>query len=334
MCDFMLSSMMPDTATARALLRENGIIVGEEHILPVPEGTINTTFRILRGQEPPLYLRIAPGDAEVEASPGWMTAHGLRREMTVIGMLEPLEHLLPRMVHADWSRELIDRDWVLQTQVPGIPWPELRPELTVDEDRDLWRQLGEITRTIHAVRGAEFGPPEEGYGHGRWSELVRWDVTGFQVDAHRFGIESDAFQRLTMLVNGSVDDLDEVTEPRLVHSDLHDRHVFVRRDDRGAPVISGLIDLEFARFADPYSESIFVMQGLSEGDGEEFAAFCDGYGCEPPARGSEHRSLIYQLTALGWIVMDLHRRGDDERIPEVLERMVVKLDEAERNVHL
>jgi aminoglycoside phosphotransferase (APT) family kinase protein len=308
--------------------------VAEDHILPVPEGTINTTFRILRGQEPPLYLRIAPGDAEVEAGPGWMTAHGLRREMAVIGLLEPLVHLLPRMVHADWSRDLIDRDWVLQTEVPGVPWPDLRPELTPDEDRDLWRQLGEIARTIHGVAGAEFGPPEEGYGHGRWSELVRWDVTGFQVDAQRFGIDPDPFQRLTMLVNGSVDELDDVTEPRLIHSDLHDRHVFIRRDDGGAPVISGLIDLEFARFADPYSESIIVMQEMGEGSGEEFVAFCEGYGCEPPTRGAGLRSLIYQLTALGWTVMDLHRLGEDDRIPETLERMVAMLDEAERQAHL
>jgi Ser/Thr protein kinase RdoA (MazF antagonist) len=330
----MSSSMMPDSGTVRELLRENGMIVAEDHIVPIPEGSINATFKILRGKEPPLYLRIAPGDADVEEGPVWMTSHGLRRESAVFGMLEPLAELLPRTVRADWSRELIDRDWVLQTQVPGAPWPEIRPELTADEERDLWRQLGAVTRTIHSVRGAEFGPPEEGYGHGRWSELVRWDVTGLQVDAKRFGLDEDPFHRLTALVNGSVEELDHVTEPRLIHSDLHDHHIFVRRGNDDEPVISGLIDMEFARFADPYSESIFVMHETEDDVSEQFASFCQGYGCEPPTRTARRRSLIYQLTALGWNVMDLHRRGQEERLPEALELMVTTLDEAERTTYL
>ena len=64
----MSSSMMPDTRTARALLHEIGMVVAEEHIEPVQAGSINTTFRVLQGKEPPLFLRIAPSDAEVDAA--------------------------------------------------------------------------------------------------------------------------------------------------------------------------------------------------------------------------------------------------------------------------
>src|SRR5690606_28231701 len=112
----MTSSILPDVDTARALLREIGIIAGPEQVVPMPGGTINTTFRIAQGKESPLYLRIAPDDDEVEAGPGWLSAHGLRREAAAIGMLDAISELLPRTVHADWSRELINRDWVLQTE--------------------------------------------------------------------------------------------------------------------------------------------------------------------------------------------------------------------------
>lgn len=320
---------MPNVDTARALLREIGIIAGPEQVVLVPGGTINTTFRIAQGREAPLYLRIAPGDEEVEGGPSWMTAHGLRREAAVIGMLDELSALMPRTVHADWSRELIDRDWVLQTAVPGRPWSEVRDDLTTEDDEHLWRQLGTITRQIHSVEGTEFGPPEDGYGQGAWSDLVRWDVTGFQVDAHRFDIDEDPFRRLTAVVNESVHILDMVTEPRLIHSDLHPRHIFVEQEEVGEVRISGVIDLEFARFADPYSESVFVMDALAGNRDPGMAAFCDGYGCEAPDRASSLRSLIYQLTSLGWVVMDLHRKGQRDAIPDVLARMTGLLDRAE-----
>lgn len=325
----MTSSIMPDADTARALLREVGIIAGPEQVVMVPGGTINTTFRVEQGREAPLYLRIAPGDQEIEAGPSWMTPHGLRREAEVIGMLAEVSALLPRTVHADWTRELIDRDWVLQTEVPGRPWSEVRDGLPPEQDEHLWRQLGTITRKIHSVAGGAFGPPEDGFGHDAWSDLVRWDVTGFQVDAKRFGIDEDPFRRLTAMVNEEVYVLDQVTEPSLIHSDLDPRHIFVERSEAGDLEISGIIDLEFARFADPYSESIFVMEALSGGSDPGMAAFCETYGCDAPDRSSSMRSVIYQLTALGWVVMDLHRRGRIDAIPDVLVRMTGLLDRAE-----
>lgn len=325
----MSSSMMPDTRTARALLHEIGMVVAEDHIEPVQSGSINTTFRVLQGKEPPLYLRIAPSDVEVDAGPGWMTAHGLRQEQTAIGMMEPLRDILPRTVHSDWSRAVINRDWVVQTQVRGTPWTEIRHELTPEEDLALWRQLGGILRTMHAIRGAEFGPPVEGFGRASLSDLVRWDVTGLLVDAQRFDIDPDPFQRLVELVNHSVKILDEVAEARLIHSDLQQHHVFVRRTSGGAMEIAGLIDLEFARFSDPGAESVFVTYEL-EGDPEgTLAAFCEGYECYSPSHNDRIRLAIHALTALGWVATDLHRVGEQERIPDVLQAMNERLDREE-----
>lgn len=326
----MSASMMPDTDTARALLREIGIVVAEDHIVPTTGGTVNASFRVLQGKEPSLFLRIAPSDAEVDAGPSWISSHGLRRELVAIQMLEPYVPVLPRTVHTDWSRRLIDRDWVVQTEVRGTPWNELQAELTPEENLDLWRQLGQMTASMHSLSSRQFGPPEEGLGHESWSDMVRWDVTGLLVDAQRFGIDPDPFHRLTELVNQSVKILDEITEPCLIHSDLYTHHVFVRRTDDGGPEISGLIDFEFARFADPYSESVFVNAALEGDDDAEFQAFCEAYGCEQPTQQSRLRMVIYQLTALGWTVTDLHRTGEADGIPEVLGVMTTMLEREER----
>lgn len=325
----MSSPMMPDRRMARALLNEIGMVIAEDQIRPVESGSINTTFQILRAREASLYLRIAPSDAEVESGPGWMTSHGLRQEQTAIRMLEPLHDILPRTVHTDWSRTLIDRDWVVQTEVRGEPWSAIVDQLTEQEHIALWRRLGEILKAMHSFRGAEFGPPIEGFGHANFSDLVRWDVTGLLVDARRFDIDSEPFRRLTELVNTSVKLLDEVREPRLIHSDLHQHHVFVSRHEDGAMEITGLIDLEFARFSHPGSESVFVTYELNGVPRDGLAAFCEGYDCYSPSSDDRSRLAIYALISLGWTATDLHRVGERERIPAVLQAMNERLDRAE-----
>lgn len=324
----MNTTMMPDQSTVRALLRHIGMEVPDRHITPVSGGTINIAYRIDQGHNGPFIIRLSPTDAEAEAGPGWMTSHGLRREQTTMGLLSGISHLLPRTVHFDESREHIDRDWVLQTWVRGEPWQDVRPSLSSDEDLDLWRQLGQVIRQIHDVTGREFGPPEAGLGYATLSDLIRWDVTGFSVDALRFGIDAGPFDRLQSLVDDAAPVLNEIEEPRLIHSDLNQRHVFIGRSADGRREIAGLIDLEFARFADPYSESVFVDAVLLPRNDGSDVALCEGYDCAPPTHEDELRRHIYTLVALGWTVMDLVRQDQSQQVPPLLDQIESTISQA------
>lgn len=320
-------SIMPDRQTVWDLLQQIGMSVRLEQIVRVHGGTVNTAFRIDRGDDAPLILRVAPSDAEAAAGPSWLTSHGLRREQTTIRLLsEDIASLMPRTVHFDDTRELIDRDWVMQTWVRGEAWAEIQSELTGSENARLWRELGRLTRGIHAIVGREFGPPEAGLGFATWSDQVRWDVTGFVVDASQFGLERAPFDRLVRIVDDAVPVLNRVTEARLIHSDLGLRHVFIARDASGVPSISGLIDFEFARFADPWSESVFIDEALTPHHDGRDVAFCEGYGCARPSRDDVVRRHIYMAVALGWIVTDLMRLNRPKQVPAMLTRLGSVLD--------
>lgn len=325
----MSVSIMPNRQVVRDLLRDIGMRVAEDRIFPVPGGTINTAFRIDQGRERPLILRIAPTDAEAEAGPSWFSSHGLRREQTTIRLLaEDIAALMPQTVHFDDSRTLIERDWVLQTWVEGEAWKGIRPTLTAAEDLQLWRDLGRVTRRIHASVGKEFGPPEAGLGFATWADLVRWDVTGFCVDAGRFGIDPRPFERLVETVDRAVPILNRITEGRLIHSDLGQRHIFIRRDEHGVPQISGLIDFEFARFADPASESVFIDTALLPSHDGSDVALCEGYGCARPTHDDQVRTRIYTALALGWMATDLARLQRPKQVPALLDRLSGVVDEA------
>lgn len=321
----MNTTMMPDQSTARELLRHVGMDVPEDRIQKVHGGSVNTAYRIDQGGDGPLVLRIAPSDAEAESGPSWFTSHGLRREQTTIRLLSELAYLLPRTVFFDETRAHIDRDWVLQTWVQGDAWIDLRSSLNDTEDMQLWRDLGKIIRKIHSIARDEFGPPEEGLGYATWSDLIRWDVSSFVVDAGRYGIEVAPFEQLQSLVDRVVSVLNEVTEARLIHSDLGQGHIFISREETTQPRIIGLIDFEFARFADAYSESVFVDGALMPTHDGRDAAFCEGYDCKNPTNQDLLRRNIYTMIAIGWGVMDLARKDMPKQIPAMLARLQMVL---------
>lgn len=322
----MTDPIMPDIDRARALL--NGIGWQDVQIETVPGGTVNNTFRLTDGDST-WYLRIGPTAADVDAGPSWFTGKGLRREQLAIALWKEHAQYFPKTVHTDFSRSQIASDWVIQEAVPGDTWEALRSRLTAEQTRTLWREFGSLMAQLHAYTAAEFGPPDPGIGYRRWSELCRWDATGMLTDAHKYNLPIEPFQKLCDLVDKYTFELDEIETPRLIHSDLGIQHVMVDfRDDQ--PFISGLIDMEFARFADPYSESIFVAQALQPQRDPMFDEFLDAYGAERPDRDFRIRCYIYQLVALAWWITDAMRRHRPAEAHEIMDRFLHRLDEDRR----
>lgn len=318
----MTDSIMPDMDRARALLDDIGW--NDVAIHAVEGGTVNRTFRLSRGEES-WFLRIGPTEGEANDGPTWFTSKGLRREQQAIAHWHDHARYFPEAVHTDFTRNLIASDWVIQKAIPGEPWSDIRNRLTPDQSASLWRQLGALMAELHSYVGPEFGALEPGSGFRHWSELVRWDVTGLLTDARRYDLPLEPFTGLCELVDRSTRELDEIDTPRLIHSDLGTRHVLVQPGEDGEPVISGLIDLEFARFADAYAESVFVTESLESHPEPGYEQFLDAYGAIRPDRAARLRGVIYQLTALGWWVTDAMRRNSRDEAMEVLDDMRARL---------
>lgn len=270
-------------------------------------GTVNTTYRLDVAGEPACVLRVGPSPEVAAAGPSWLTATKLRQEHALTPYLAPIAPLLPRTRAVDFTRQLVNRDWMIQTLVPGTPWSELDDRLTPAERADLWRQLGTVARSIHAVEGAAFGPPDRPVL--LWSEVVRDDVGGLLQDWQRFNLpQPETISHVATVVDRNREKLDAVGSPRLVHSDLYPRHVFVERDTGGRWRICGLIDHEYGRFADPAAESLLML--LAYQPPPESTAFFDTYGPLPDDESAPWRTRVYGAVALGWAAADCAHLGD------------------------
>jgi len=183
-------------------------------------------------------------------------------------------------------------------------WPTLaKPQDTLTDEAKaaLERDLGRVNRALSEVRGPSFGLVG-GARFSRWSDAVTALVTDVLDDAADIGTALPTTEHaIRELVEARRGVLDQVTEPRLVHWDLHGGNAFV---DAGR--IAGIIDADRALFGDPLMEvyfgTLFDRSHFVQGFGEEFL--------DRP--GTVERRLVYDLyLALVMLVEADFRRFDD-----------------------
>jgi aminoglycoside phosphotransferase (APT) family kinase protein len=196
--------------------------------------------------------------------------------------------------------------YLVMTQCPGSPWPELVPRPTGTDRAALRAELGRQVARVHTVTGTRFGYPSGAVGPLResWREAFLDMVNAVLADAGRFAVtlpRPAAGVRDWFLARAAV--LDEVTTPVPVHFDLWDGNVLVESNSAGRR-IGALIDAERAFWGDPLAE--FVSLALFA-DIEQDPAFLDGYrdagGTAAFDFAARQRLLLYRsyLSLIMWV---------------------------------
>jgi len=166
--------------------------------------------------------------------------------------------------------------YLVMTECPGGPWPNVDP-LPAGQERDALRaELGRQVARLHTITGTGFGYPSAALGPLRdsWREAFGAIVDAVLADAARFAVTlprpAGEIRELFEVHSGL---LDEVTTPVLTHFDLWDGNILVAPGPDGRRV-SALIDAERAFWGAPLAD--FVSLGLFH-DIEQDAAFLHGY---------------------------------------------------------
>ncbi|GAB1339859.1 hypothetical protein ACE1SV_64490 [Streptomyces sp. E-15] len=83
-------------------------------------GMYNNVYRVtVAGQERPVILRVAPEPGRQFRSERQL----MRNEYASVPYLAVITPLMPRVITADWSQEVIGRDWMVQSLLDGIRLP-------------------------------------------------------------------------------------------------------------------------------------------------------------------------------------------------------------------
>lgn len=275
------------------------------------EGTYNTAYRV-RTDGDGYVLKVAPDPraASMTYERNLMRTEALfyRRAATSVPV--------PRLVHVDHDREVLDTDFLLMSELPGTPWSARPPD---DADRDRLRgELGAVLARQHRITGTAFGWPQLGLAP-TWRAAFRAMVGSVLDDAARFRVPLPVpAGRILALLDEHGEVFDEVTKPALVHFDLWDGNILL-----DGPRLGGLIDGERAFWGDPLAETVSLALF---GDIERDEAFLAGYraaGGEPRFGPAERFRLAAYRTHLYLIMLvETVPRGLDEQRRRLVTRQV------------
>lgn len=273
-------------------------------------GKYNATWFIRGAAESELVLSVAPPDERrlnlfyeyrmMRQEPG---LHDTLRQRTGVPV--------PGIVVRDFSRELIERDFLVMEKMPGEPLSEATGVGRRELDRVL-AEVGRALRQVHALHAGSYGYIGEHRPHepaGSWNEafglIWRLLIEDIRACGGYSAGEADAMLRL---LDSHLDAFDRSEPASLLHMDVWAQNILIGDSGR----LVGLLDWDRALWGDVEIEfAVLDYCGISE------PAFWEGYGEKREnGRAARIRRVFYLLYELQKYIFIRRVRGGDPSLAD------------------
>jgi aminoglycoside phosphotransferase (APT) family kinase protein len=237
------------------------------------------------------------------------------REQQIQPFFAALAPLMPRTLLADFTHQLIDRDYIFQTYLAGDRWDEIADRFTSDEQLLLWEQFGGITKTIHSTIGTTFGGPYPAPEFATWSETILYRLECASQAMTEAQLDVTDLRSVGAIVRGQTARLDAIEQPHLLHGDLWLFNILVRREVDG-PSISGILDADRAWWGDPLADwTMFVLAMAAAPETQRFhARFWQAYGELEQTLETTFRQAVYEAMHIGTALVWASHHDDVETV--------------------
>lgn len=209
-----------------------------------------------------------------------------RAELYACELLEREGIPTNKPITADFSREIIPRDYVIFEYINGFPLSS--KSVKRKNKKDLYKQTGEYARKIHNIRGEYYGRVSDsfdGISFSSWTEFIIYEINKLcRYCVDKKVLTLDDTKEICKLFERGKYLFDSVTEPRLVHGDLWTGNVMV---SEAGDSVSAVIDIDRCIFGDP-DRDLAAPWMITEG-------FLCGYGEIPNDKSRELKLLYYRL---------------------------------------
>jgi len=220
----------------------------------IESGRFNTTYKLDVDNLDTSILRIAPSPSlEIYIHEHYL----LKRELSVYDFLSLISEYVPKVKFADFTKEIIDRDYMILSFIDGQIWDSMQIKLFQQQNIDLWRQLIRISEKINQIENEEFGFPEPYKRATSW-KLVLVNILDKMIqDLHKYSLETYGPKELLKLINKDNYYLNGISKAKLIHGDLWPKNVLIKNDINSIRIV-GIIDWERAFWGDPRAEWIML----------------------------------------------------------------------------
>lgn len=276
-------------------------------------GLYNNTYLVDLGEHRPVILRVAP-----EPGKQWRIERELmRNEYASLPFFASISSMMPTVLFADWTHEIVGRDYMWQTVIDGVPAHEGLNAYPRPQRTTLFQQVGTLAKTIHDTCGNRFGRVA-GPHYDTWSEAVLHSFVDAIADLEAAGIEAGDVRNVLAIAADHKSVLDEIKEPRLLHGDLWVPNLMLKPGAE-EPTIIGVLDHDRSSWGDPMADwVVFVAQRRP---GTERDGFWQTYGTLSSSTNALWRRLIYRASHLSAIRLELIRLGRRDELRKNYDEM-------------
>lgn len=314
-----------------------------ESCVEMKAGLFNSTYKVTLTGEETVVLRVAPAiSAEIYNHERYL----LRREYFINTFLSSIAEYTPKIIFADFTKQLIDRDYTILNFIDGNNWGDLIEKLSDKQHRELWHKIDVISKKITGVTGNFFGMPFPAMQFPSWSSALIDILNGMIKDLEKYGFASDHSKKHLSLLTKHRKYLDHIDKPSLVHGDLWHRNILLRNEYD--PQIVGVLDSERAYWGDPKAEWIivgknFARQTAGKGNVFKCGLFAADFGEIPDSLAKLHkvenkndmiRNDLYLGIYLTQRLLEAQRFPREELwIHEEFKKVFMRLINREENSH-
>ena len=257
----LLAGLLPERGPVRAVHR-------------FAQGSVTGAYRIefADGDSAPVVLKIYPAESP------WLAF----KEASALRFLADHDiGVSPRVLAISKAADAVGgRPCVVSSLRPGRVLADLDAELTPAQRHDVYRQLGEVLRRLHAI-------PAEGYGYvidtirdplpdnsAHMARLTERELSAFR----EHGADPDLADKVTAYVADHGDAFAECERPAYCHGDVHEPNLLAELSEDGTCTLTGLLDVENMHAADPLMDFVRLDAFSLQGDATKIAGLMDGYG--------------------------------------------------------
>ncbi len=219
----------------------------------------------------------------------------MEKELYVYGLLAQVRDLpIPSILLHDDSKRLAPNNYVLMTRLEGQPLSGVSSELSNEQIRDLYREMGAILARIHQITFDLFGYVTTRVidPHPTNAAYMRFQ---FEKKLNEFaGLDGEPplGRAMAAYVQAHASALADCHTAVLCHNDYHEGNVLVSKE-AGRWRVSGIIDVENAVAGDPLFDIAKTDYYSIKGNALKLEGFLQGYG--PLPTNWQERIRLYRL---------------------------------------
>ena len=269
-------------------------------------GEVNAVYFATLGSGTEAVVRVSPKEKEWDEFPQEAWAFKKCREVGVP---------TPEVLAQDSKLTDFPEPYMITKRIPGVSGESAG--LTEEQKLEVLNQLGNYLRLIHTIKVPGFGwlendGPEY---HGRFDSLWEFILFFFGPKYSSTQLPKGKLEEIRRRFEDNKD-LFNLKEASLTHGDASLKNVIVE-----GTKITGIVDMENVKALDPIYDFAWLDFWVN-GEGPYLEALKKGYGDGDIFSGKfEKRMLLYELTVAISILSYNEKRGFNDRIRRLFERL-------------